>query len=64
VKIEIESRAWNVPNVKGITRGPDVVVGVRMNKQLLEMLKALAWEGRRSVSGQIRHMIKEGMMPR
>jgi hypothetical protein len=64
VKIEIESRAWNVPNVKGIQRGSDVVVGVRMKKDLLEMLKALAWEGRRSVSGQIRHMIKEGMIPR
>jgi hypothetical protein len=64
VKIEIESRSWNVPNVKGIQRGPDVVVGVRMKPDLLEMLKALAWEGRRSVSGQIRHMIKEGMMPR
>jgi hypothetical protein len=64
MKIEIESRAWNVPNVKGIARGPDVIVGVRMKPDLLEMLKALAWEGRRSVSGQIRHMIKEGMMPR
>jgi hypothetical protein len=48
VKIEIESRAWNVPNVKGIARGPDVIVGVRMKPDLLEMLKALAWEGRRS----------------
>ena len=64
MKIEIESRAWNVPNVKGIKRGEDVIVGVRMKHELLEMLKALAWEGRRSVSGQIRHMIEEGMIPR
>lgn len=64
MKLEIESRAWNVPNVKGIARGSDVVVGVRMKPDLLEMLKALAWEGRRSVSGQIRHMIEEGMIPR
>jgi hypothetical protein len=64
MKLDIESRAWNVPNVKGIARNGDVVVGVRMKPDLLEMLKALAWEGRRSVSGQIRHMIEEGMIPR
>jgi len=62
MKVEIESRAWNVPNVKGIKRNAGgVVVGVRMQEDLLETLKALAWEGRRSVSGQIRHMIETGL---